>query len=60
MNCKRPVKEVNEALLRRNIIGGYDLGKYDKELANHMLVAITELRTKEEIDMLVKEMGDMQ
>ncbi len=60
VNCKRPVKEVNEALMRCNIIGGYDLGKYDEELANHMLVAITELRTKEEIDMLVKEMGDVQ
>lgn len=60
VNCKRPVKEVNEALMRCSIIGGYDLGKYDEELANHMLVAITELRTKEEIDMLVKEMGDVQ
>lgn len=60
VNCKRSVKEVNEALMRCKIIGGYDLGKYDEELVNHMLVAITELRTKEEIDMLVKEMGDMQ
>lgn len=60
VNCKRPVKEVNEALMICNIIGGYDLAKYDEALANHMLIAVTELRTKEEIDILVKEMGDMQ
>ncbi|MFP3124502.1 aminomethyl-transferring glycine dehydrogenase subunit GcvPA [Ectobacillus funiculus] len=60
VNCKRPVEEVNKALMQCKIIGGYDLGKYEGEFANHMLVAITELRTKEEIDTLVKEMGDMQ
>ena len=60
VNCKRPVEEVNKALMQCKIIGGYDLGKYEEEFANHMLVAITELRTKEEIDTLVKEMGDMQ
>ncbi|MBO9129678.1 aminomethyl-transferring glycine dehydrogenase subunit GcvPA [Bacillus sp. 165] len=58
VDCKRSVKEVNAALLQTGIIGGYDLGEYYPELTNHMLIAVTELRTKEEIDMLVKEMGD--
>jgi glycine dehydrogenase subunit 1 len=58
VDCKRPVKEVNAALLQKGIIGGYDLGKNYPELENHMLIAVTELRTKEEIDTLVKEMGD--
>ncbi|WP_416827199.1 aminomethyl-transferring glycine dehydrogenase subunit GcvPA [Ectobacillus polymachus] len=58
--CKRPVKEINEALLKKNIIGGYDLGKDYPGLANHMLIAVTELRTKEEIDTFVSEMGEIK
>jgi len=54
----KPVKEVNKQLFEKGIIGGYDLGSDYPELQNHMLVAVTELRTKEEIDMLVKELGD--
>ncbi|WML45285.1 aminomethyl-transferring glycine dehydrogenase subunit GcvPA [Neobacillus sp. PS3-40] len=59
INLKKPVKEVNKALLKQGIIGGYDLGRDYSDLANHMLVAVTELRTKEEIDTLVKELGDL-
>lgn len=54
----KPVKEVNQALLQNGIIGGYDLGRDYPELANHMLIAVTELRTKEEIDTFAKELGD--
>lgn len=54
----KPIYEVNKQLLEKGIIGGYDLGKVYPELENHMLVAVTELRTKEEIDTLVKELGD--
>lgn len=53
-----PVKKVNEKLIKKGIIGGYDLGLTYPELEKHMLVAVTELRTKEEIDMFVKELGD--
>ncbi|WP_210609646.1 aminomethyl-transferring glycine dehydrogenase subunit GcvPA [Priestia flexa] len=52
-------KEVNQALLAKHIIGGYDLGRDYHELKDHMLLAFTELRTKEEIDQLVKELGDL-
>lgn len=55
----KPVKEINQQLLTKGIIGGYDLGRDFPELEKHMLVAITELRTKEEIDAFVKEMGDL-
>ncbi|MEK3991158.1 aminomethyl-transferring glycine dehydrogenase subunit GcvPA [Robertmurraya sp. FSL R5-0851] len=54
----KPVKEVNQQLLKEGIIGGYDLGRDYPELKNHMLVAVTELRTKEEIDLFVDRMGD--
>jgi glycine dehydrogenase subunit 1 len=54
----KPVKEVNQQLLKDGIIGGYDLGRSYPELKNHMLVAVTELRTKEEIEEFVDRMGD--
>ncbi|SFX07093.1 glycine dehydrogenase subunit 1 [Thermoactinomyces sp. DSM 45891] len=47
-----PVSEVNRKLLEHGIIGGYDLGKAYPEYQNHMLVAVTELRTQEEIEQL--------
>jgi len=55
----QPVKELNQKLLQKGIIGGYDLGRDYAELANHMLIAVTEQRSKEEIDTLVKELGDL-
>ncbi|WP_445490485.1 aminomethyl-transferring glycine dehydrogenase subunit GcvPA [Niallia sp. 03133] len=58
VNCKAPVSAVNKELLQKGIIGGYDLGRDFAELENHMLIAVTELRTKEEIDELVKELGE--
>lgn len=53
-----PVKSVNKRLLTNGIIGGYDLGLTYPELDRHMLIAVTELRTKEEIDALIQELGD--
>jgi glycine dehydrogenase subunit 1 len=53
-----PVKEINKQLLQKEIIGGYDLGLVDESLKNHMLVAVTELRSKEEIDAFAQELGD--
>lgn len=47
------VGEVNRTLLQKKIVGGYDLGRDYPELNGYMLLAVTELRTKEEIDSLV-------
>ncbi|UII54824.1 aminomethyl-transferring glycine dehydrogenase subunit GcvPA [Cytobacillus spongiae] len=58
VKLNKPVKAMNQQLLTNGIIGGYDLGRDFNELENHMLVAVTELRTKEEIDTFVKELGD--
>ncbi|GIO55760.1 aminomethyl-transferring glycine dehydrogenase subunit GcvPA [Paenibacillus cineris] len=44
------VAEVNAKLLRKGILGGYDLGRAYSELEGHMLIAVTERRTKEQID----------
>ncbi|WP_042350100.1 aminomethyl-transferring glycine dehydrogenase subunit GcvPA [Bacillus massiliigorillae] len=48
----------NKQLLEQGIIGGYHLGKTYPELKDHMLVAVTELRTKEEIDLFAQEVGE--
>lgn len=56
MKLSRPVKQVNEALLQKGIIGGYDLGRNYPELEGHMLIAVTEVRSKEEIDQLAKDL----
>ena len=41
-------------LLEHGILGGYDLGQDYPALKNHMLIAVTEMNTKEEIDTLVE------
>jgi glycine dehydrogenase subunit 1 len=51
-----PATVVNKALLEDKIIGGLDLGPYYPELAGCLLIAVTEKRTKDEIDRLVKGM----
>lgn len=50
------VKKLNEELLKNNILGGYELGKDYKEYENGVLIAVTEKRTKEEIDELARIM----
>lgn len=58
VKLNKPVKEVNKQLLAKGIIGGYDLSKDYPKMVNHMLIAVTELRTKEEIDQFIKELRD--
>ncbi|SJZ30399.1 aminomethyl-transferring glycine dehydrogenase subunit GcvPA [Selenihalanaerobacter shriftii] len=50
----KPVSLINDELLNDKIVGGFDLGKDYSELKNTMLLAVTEKRTKEEIDELVQ------
>ncbi len=47
------VKEVSSKLLEAGFIGGYDLG-IDYGFDNQMLIAVTEQRSKEEIDQFVE------
>ncbi|WP_339265510.1 aminomethyl-transferring glycine dehydrogenase subunit GcvPA [Paenibacillus sp. FSL W8-0187] len=50
------VKQVNSKLLGAGYIGGYDLGAVYPELQGCMLIAVTERRTKEEIDQFIGEL----
>jgi glycine dehydrogenase subunit 1 len=56
--CPRPVSEINDRLLDWDILGGYDLGQDYDELKDHMLIAVTELNTAEEINDLVNALEE--
>ena len=55
----KPIQQVNEELVKYNIIGGFDLGVVSDYFKNHMLIAVTELRTKDEIDTFVEKAGEL-
>lgn len=40
-----------------NIVGGYDLGQVYPEMANHMLIAVTEMNTRSAIDRLAEALA---
>jgi glycine dehydrogenase subunit 1 len=58
--CPRPASEVNEYLLEHGILGGYDLSKDYPSLENHILVAFTEMNSKQEIDTFVEVLKEME
>lgn len=60
VKCPTSVKRVNHHLLERwGIIGGYDLGQDYAHLKDHMLVAVTEMNRKDEIDALATALGEL-
>jgi glycine dehydrogenase subunit 1 len=56
--CPKPVEQINSHLLDHGILGGYDLGQDYPALKDHMLLAVTEMNTKEEIDALVEALKE--
>ncbi len=56
-----PFSHINAHLLEHGILGGYDLEQNYPGLKNHMLLAVTEMNSKEEIDYLadvLEEIGN--
>lgn len=53
VKLSKPINNINQYLLEKDIIGGYDMGRDSEKFSKHMLVAVTEMRTKEEIDEFV-------
>ncbi len=49
-------EELNQKLLQKDILGGVDVAPFYPEMENTMLFAVTEKRTREEIDTLVREL----
>jgi glycine dehydrogenase subunit 1 len=51
------VAELNRHLLDRRILGGYDMGRWNPEWAGLWQVAVTERRTRRELDQLAEEVS---
>lgn len=63
IGCPRPVSEINHSLNEKKIIGGYDL-RNDYPMVGSgnkgaMLLAVTEMNTKVQIDALVSALGEV-
>lgn len=60
VRCPKSVSEINRDLLRRGaIIGGYDLGEDYPDYEDHMLLCVTEMNPREEIDLLVRALKEV-
>ncbi len=60
VRCPRPVAEINDDLLRGYVImGGYDLGEDYPALEDHMLLCVTEMNPRQEIDLLVRALREV-
>ncbi len=61
VRCPRPVEEINRHLYdEHDIIGGYDLGQDYPHLKDHMLVCVTEMNSRDDIEALVEALGEME
>ncbi|MFU8773030.1 MAG: glycine dehydrogenase, partial [Anaerolineales bacterium] len=60
VKCPVPASEVNAHLLNENILGGYDLGQDFPELKQHLLVAVTEMNSREDIDNFVDALAEVK
>ena len=56
LECPRPVEEVLSYLKQEGIIGGYALESYYPDLKNCMLICVTELNSREEMDILTEKL----
>ena len=60
VRCPWSVEEINDCLLDEwDIIGGYDLGRDYAHLQDHMLLCVTEMNSREEIDALVEALEEV-
>ncbi len=54
VTCPAPLEEINKHLLGKKIIGGLDVSE---KCPNGILLCVTEMNTRAEIDLLVKELS---
>jgi glycine dehydrogenase subunit 1 len=57
VRCPRPVAAINAALRERGIVGGYDLSNDYPLLGDAMLLCVTEMNSKADIDTLVEALA---
>jgi glycine dehydrogenase subunit 1 len=59
LRLPKPPDRVLRALRKRKILGGVPLGRFDRTLKDTLLVAVTESRTREEIDRYAEALGEV-
>ena len=62
VHCPIPAREINHHLLDHGILGGYDLNQAypDRpEQVNNLLIAVTEMNSRDEIDLLVEALSEV-
>ena len=60
VRCPAPVAEINEMLLDEwGIVGGYDLGQDYPALQDHMLLCVTEMNSRAEIEDLAEALAEI-
>ena len=59
LRTPRPAAMINDALYARGIVGGYDLGQDYPHLGDAMLLCVTEMNTRTDIDTLVAALRDL-
>ena len=60
VSCPKPVDEINRHLLSKKILGGFPSSIDYPQLTNAMTIAVTEKRTKAEIDALVAALAEVK
>lgn len=53
IRCPKPAQEIFDHLLEHNLLAGYPLGVDYPGLEDHLLIAVTEMNSKDDIDWLV-------
>jgi glycine dehydrogenase subunit 1 len=60
LHCPISAVELNEHLLEQGILGGYPLGNDYPALENDLLVAVTEMNSREDIDLLIEALVELK
>lgn len=60
VRCPRPIAMINDVLLDRyGMVGGYDLGSDYPGLHDHVLLCVTEMNSKAQIDLLAEALQEV-
>jgi glycine dehydrogenase subunit 1 len=59
VKCPLPAQEINSRLLDQSLLAGYAVGKDYPGMEDYLLVAVTEMNTKEDIDWLVSGLREV-
>lgn len=59
VQCPKPVAQINETLLENGILGGYDLQKEYPNAKDQMLICVTELNDRTQINKLTAALSEI-